>query len=377
MIIYSVNLGIVTLFSFLSEYYREKSRGLKNDGTKLPLIQFTFIVMLSLTLISGLRFFVGTDYLIYVAMYADIRAHGLMVQSLGSIEVGYRFISWLFGQVFVSPFAFLFVVALFTQVGMIMCLRRHAEIFWMSCVLYIMIMTYYSTFNIIRQTIAATIVFIGHRYIVSNHFKKYLLVVLIGSLFHSSSLVMIPVYFLANSKAWSKRITISFFATIILWGMFPYWSSSIMGLLAESSYSSYTDGVSKGENGANMIRMAVSFMPALLGFMFRKRLVEKFPEINIAINMVALKFFIMLFSMKDMYFARLGVFMQAYLFLLLPCVVKIFDDKKTQFLFGAVLMVMFGLHHYLLLPTEGSVVPYRTIFEVPWNWSVTDRMVIW
>ena len=377
MLIYTINLGIVMLFSFLAEYYKDKGKGLKKDGTKLPLIQFTMIAILSLSLISGLRFFVGTDYLIYVAMYADVRAHGLFTPTLDSIEIGYRVISWLFGQVFVSPFAFLFAVAVFTQVGMIMCLRRHAEIFWLACTLYILIMMYYSTFNIIRQTIACVIIFVGHRYIVSGNFKKYLLVILIAFLFHSSSLIMIPVYFLAKSDAWSKRITICFFATLLLWILYPYWAPTVMGVLSDSNYGSYADTMAKGESGANLVRLGVTFAPAFVGFIFRKRLVEKFPEMNIAINMTALKFFIMIFSMKDIYFARMAVFMQVYVYLLLPGVVNIFEDKKTRFFFAAMFVALFGIYHYILLPSEGGVIPYQTIFEVPWDWSVTDRMVIW
>ena len=310
-------------------------------------------------------------------MYADIRAHGLLVQSLESIELGYKLFSWLYGLVFISPFAFMFTLSLFTQVGVVLFLRRYAESFWMSCSLYILMMWYYSSFNIIRQAMACVIVFYGYKHLKSGNFKRYLLFVLVAALFHESVLVMIPVYFLARGAAWSKRIVVCFGVTVAFYFFYPILAPAMAGLFSSSAYASYFDALVKGKTGANALRFGVAFVPAFFGFLFRKRIIEKYPDMNIPINMAAMKFFVMILSLKDIYFARLTSFFQVFIFLLIPCIVKIFDDKKTRFCLIFLIMLCYGVYHYILLPTENGVLPYRTIFEVSMDWSVTDRMVIW
>ena len=74
-------------------------------------------------------------------------------------------------------------------------LRRESVSFLDACFYFFTSTLYYNYFSMMRQWMAVAILFWGARYLRDDKMIKYFLVCLAAAVFHTSALIMIPVYF--------------------------------------------------------------------------------------------------------------------------------------------------------------------------------------
>ena len=77
------------------------------------------------------------------------------------------------------------------------------RLFSLSVYLYVTNMAYYSSFNGVRQWFAAAILFYGYRHFFDNR-RRYMVTVFLASLFHTSAIVMIPIYYVVRKPFFRK-----------------------------------------------------------------------------------------------------------------------------------------------------------------------------
>ena len=85
-----------------------------------------------------------------------------------------------------------------------------------ATLLYIFLGCWHGAFNGIRQYLAAAIIFSGVNFIKERKFWKYALIVFIAFLFHSSAILMIFPYFIANNKVSLSNILFLITASIVI-----------------------------------------------------------------------------------------------------------------------------------------------------------------
>src|SRR5690606_37526463 len=83
----------------------------------------------------------------------------------------------------------------------------------------------------LRNLIAVTIALYSIPYLINKNFKIFLLIVLIASLFHISSLVLIILYFVSSFNASKKKIIISYFLFYLVLAIF---NTSIVNTIVDS-----------------------------------------------------------------------------------------------------------------------------------------------
>jgi len=64
----------------------------------------------------------------------------------------------------------------------------------------------YIMFNLSRQIFAVSIMFLGSKYLFERNFKYYFLFVIIAMCFHTTAIIMLPMYFLLNMKITKKYL---------------------------------------------------------------------------------------------------------------------------------------------------------------------------
>lgn len=371
MVIYTANLCVVALSSFLAEHFQYRSP-IRADGTQRPLLWFVLLTVLSLTLVNGLRFLCGTDYVNYAIMYHDVRSGGMAALEARRIEWGYLVLSALFGKLFEEPFVFFFCMALVTNLLVILALRKYSEHFWISCVLYILTFIFYGSFNLIRQTIAMSIVIYAHQSLIDKRMFRYFLIILIAALFHTSVLVMIPVYFIVQRPAWSPIIWCGFVAVLLFFVFYDSAVSILFSFLSHTRYSTYEQMIKDSDHGANILRIVVAGAPVLLAFLFRTEIKRNYPHSNLVCNMAVLSLLIAIMGMKQIYFTRISLYFSVYNMLLIPYIIDLFQDKRMRLEVGAVILGCYLAYCYLLLPNEGGVLPYYSIFSAPYRWNIMN-----
>ena len=326
------------------------------------------IILVSIPLVSiaGFRWKVGTDFGTYYSTFTEIPNYSLsfIFESAYSdfipFERGFSVLIWLIGVINKNPQFIIFITSLINVVIVVVALKKYSNNFPLSIYLYVTSMIYYSAFNGIRQWIASVIIFIAFKYLVNRDLKKYLIFVLIASMIHISSLIMIPVYFIVNFKPFGKKIII----IVVIIGIIAVFLQPVLQnlevLTSDTRYSGYMT-VSKEDDGVNIFRVLVAIVPVIISFIFYKKLKDD-KENRFLINFATLNFLVLFLAMQSTIIARLTIYFELYNLLLYPKIVKVFK-KEEAYVFIFILCLCFFIYMCMLLPVDSNLLPYRTF----WN----------
>ena len=303
-------------------------------------IVYVSLAALVFIIISGLRRGIGDT-----GMY--MHSYRLMVQDPSSADfsrdAGFTALSFILSQISSNPQTLIFVVALITNGLNIAMFYKYKSYLELQLYLYMASGYFTVTMNGIRQCLAAALVFVCNKFIVNGDFKKYLIFVLLISLFHGSALIMIPIYFIVRQKAWSKNVVKLIFLACIGVIFYDSFSEVLFKALQNTQYGHYSEFQ---EGGSSIIRTIVNAVPVILAYIKRDELKEKWPESNIFVNMSLINVIFVAFGMMNWIFNRYILYFQLYNFILLPFIIKNFFKGKERRLIYIGFLICYFIFFY-------------------------------
>ncbi|MGE7614592.1 EpsG family protein [Paenibacillus sp. NPDC101420] len=172
-------------------------------------------IIVIMVIVYGIRYNVGRDYLSYEIIYKN--------------EYGwynYEFLYTLstnFFKFLNAPFWVFNVFLGFIIFYLMYLISKDLNIGYEKIVLYFILTgQLFVSFNLVRQTIAAMIIMFAFRYITRKNIIKYAIGVIIASLFHTSAIIFIPLYFLKNINLNIRRVV-----TLVILGIMLYFFNII------------------------------------------------------------------------------------------------------------------------------------------------------
>ena len=135
-------------------------------------------------------------------------------------------------------------------------------------------------------------------------------------LFHTSALVMIPIYFVVRRRSWTPFTSFLLLGTIAATVLFDTFLPQFLGMLEETDYSIYAENgwfTSGTETGSNIIRVIVLIVPLVLSYMARERMEfihGRRWDILVNISIINLAFYIL--SLYNWIFARFAIYTSIY-----------------------------------------------------------------
>lgn len=345
MKIFYITLISTFILAFLSRLHPKWS----ND--KKPMLIYTILILIILVGVSGLRRSMG-DTGDYKHLYTLVVSGTDMTNS--DYEIGFIKFFELLSKISTDPQIMVFTTALITTVLCILTLRKYYSYFELEVYMYIASGFFLVTMNGIRQAMASAFIFAATKFIVEGKFILYLIIVLFASTFHTSAIIMIPVYFIVREEAWSKRIVyiilISIVALIFIQPLMEIMFESAEG----TKLGGYEESVLGGaEGGANILRAVIDLVPVVLAYIYRDKLKEKWPKSNIFVNMCLINLIFMCFALYNWLFARFNMYFQLYSFILLPYIIKnMFKPKEkglVYYLFVLCYFIFFYYEHVISL----------------------------
>ena len=189
-------------------------------------------------------------------------------------DIGFGILQMILKMYSEDPQIMIFTTALITNVLIISVLYKYARMFELSVYVYITGGMFLVSMNGIRQSLAAAIIFAATKYLFERNTKAFILVVLLASTFHQSALVLIPIYFMAGFKAWTKSTALLLLCSVVIVIGFDQFSSILFSAIEDSQYGVYA---SNNEGGANIIRVIVYAAPLVLAFFGREKLKGDIP----------------------------------------------------------------------------------------------------
>lgn len=293
-----------------------------NSCNKINSGLFFFIVGMLLLFISAFRGNFAVDYDNYVDLF--YRYDGWSLQRLlekkwfSYPENGYLVFQYMLKKLWDDSLIIFIATSVIIVFSNLSEIRKHFVFGVLPVILFLDLGNYYTSFNTMRQVLAASIIVFGSRYLYNRNFFHYIIVVFIAFSIHTSSLVMIPVFFLSDIKM-GKRGTVFFvLITIILSYLLP----SIILLVQKYYWGWYGDdgyGM-KGYSFNNIVRPLFLFAVPIILELFpmygskalsgRETITEK--ELNIWRNSSYLYFLFSVLGMRIEMVERFSSFFSTY-----------------------------------------------------------------
>lgn len=165
------------------------------------------IIILLLSILSGIRYSTGTDYFNYEKIYIDIK-NGILRTD---IEFGYYLLNLLVSTLELHYNVVLFICSFIYLFGINNIIDRYigGKNKWISIFLWLSTFNFYFfSLSIVRQSVSIYIFMFSLKYIQKKKIIKFIFCIFLGAFFHKSIILLIPFYYFANLK---KKETVFIF----------------------------------------------------------------------------------------------------------------------------------------------------------------------
>ncbi len=171
-------------------------------------------IFLILFLLSACRLNVGNDYAKYVEFMHLVNCDAYVPTEIG-FNLLVKLIYGLSGyENFLLVFAFYsFVTVLFFLLAM----YEQSDEFGLTFFLFMTLGYYFQTFSTVRYYLALALALYSMKFVLRRQWGRFVILILLGAMFHKSLLVVIPLYFLASLrwKKWQLAIAAVFCTTFL------------------------------------------------------------------------------------------------------------------------------------------------------------------
>ena len=196
MVVYNILVTVLFVFFIISLF-------LKGN------IQITrFLIFISALLLifiaSNRALEVGTDTLTYYLNFQNIEFED-SVRTYQGIQKGWYYFNYYIHS-FLDYDLFMYIVysIIISLVCYVSYKNSKQPIF--SILLFVLLYFYFSSFNVMRQFLALSFMLLGYTFLYIGDKKKFVLCLIISSLFHFTALLMMPLLFIDKLKISSKFV---------------------------------------------------------------------------------------------------------------------------------------------------------------------------
>lgn len=241
---------------------------------------------------------------------------------------------WLSTRVFSTNQGIIIVTGSVTVLLLLGAIKKYSSDYSFACVVLFVSGVMYTTFNGIQQYLATAIIVFAFDAAYNKKLKKFLILVILCSLIHNSSVFLLIFYPLANEKTGNKKMWI-YNAVFLIAGLFFY---QAVPILAEKygMLTAYVDILSSGHHGVQKVTIIINMIPALLALVCRRNLYGDKVTSSFA-NIAILHAMIYILAAVDVYIARLAIFTAPFTVIFLSRIMRYIKDARIVKLLAIVL----------------------------------------
>ena len=361
---YVLMSGITYCFSMLYDHSRKNSHGHRSLELKHKQCDIILKVMICLpAIITGaIRYNIGVDYLpTYWASYiAVLNGRTRVTGSSVSIEIGWVWLNQ-FLQIFSeSPIIFFVFTSVVIYGLLFKYIYRTENKIALPILFFFLSGLYFSSYNIVRQFLALSIVMNGSKWLYGKKFIPYLCVCVLASFVHLSAIILLPMFFLSRWKLSRKGFFIALLCAMAGGPLIAY----VMNVLLRNTRYVYyltsilykIDADISGLVFGTIITIMVLFLYDRLKSQERFQLF--FAYLLCYDVLLILSFFFPLANRISIYF-KVPVFVN-----LLPEAIQAISRRNRGLVKAGIVVFMILACYYLYVVRELSgVFPYQTLFS--------------
>lgn len=312
-----------------------------------------YLSFLLLLLFMSLRYNFGNDYMSYLEGYELIKlgqnshiGNSYLYKKLNIISPNFYFL--------ITAISFFYLVVIFSFIKKNLGYNRY----WFSLLLLLgnpyLFFIHLST---IRQTLAILFFILSVDFIYKKNFKKYFLLNLIGSEFHRSSIILIPLYFIITTKKIS-RIAKIFIIIIVFFLLSDYLYIIIEKILIYfPGYKHYLEIPEK----LGVRSVVISSFYVYFIFKYINKLNDQ-KMIYGKLYMIGTIIQILAFNIPML--TRIGMYFDIFMVVAIPQIFSIITSKREKIInFGMILLILLLRYvSFFNTPLWKSFFSYKTIF---------------
>ena len=351
MIVYWLTAFLSYLFARVYDWLR----GLRLRGHESSCLEVSVLALCALTLIcvTGFRYQVGADYIPYQEYFYQV----LFKAEQGRFEYGYYLLNLVCTWVSDNP-RFMFVVsaALFYTI-VIIAVKRMSPDVSLSIFLIIGCGFFFYFMNGTRQMIAAAFVLLALTTLGKRHNLYFVLLVLLGSLFHLSALVCLVVLVLRQIPVSGKSIVAITLLCLLFIRFLP--------TLAESAavYFGYGDYLESGSVTARtgLVQIAINFCILIFGLVMYLHSGVKDDIFRVCILMQLVAFILALMTGQVVLIQRIQQFFAISQVILIPKALACIKTRQVRWILRLSIILIYVIYIYITVGLWNSnlVLPYR------------------
>lgn len=206
---YHVLFGIVLILGIVYDLLKKNVIQIKNRKIKISNVILA-VAGICLILFSGLVGDITSDHSQYIYIYNNIKLHSFksffqLTRKIEGVEAGYGLLLWIIGNT-VDNEVLIFIVSSTLVIVPIILFAKKTKDPFLFLILFLGFGYYFASFNVIRQTIVASLFLLTFNFIKEGKYGKYFFSIVLISLFQITALFMLVFYKLLRQKKNVKTI---------------------------------------------------------------------------------------------------------------------------------------------------------------------------
>lgn len=320
-------------------------------------------IFILLFMLSAFRLNVGNDYAKYVEFMHRLYTDKYISDPGVPTEWGFNLLTRIiYGLSGYENFILVFAIYAFVTVGIfLVAMWQQAEDFAFTFFMFMCLGYYFQSFSTVRYYLALAIALYCVNLVVEKRWAAFVICVLLGTGFHKSILVILPLYLLASFawKKWQLVIALAVCST----GLFlqDFYLKVLIKLYPSYEDTEYLDG-----SGLSIINIARCMAVLVLAILCYKDQIKGNRRLSMFFYMNVGALALYVFCSFLPIISRIGYYLTVSHILFVPALIMgIKDDKKRKILKGAVVVacvVYFAMYLYKASDDGVLVLPYRTWF---------------
>lgn len=314
-------------------------------------------VFLILFALSACRLNVGNDYAKYVEFM-----HLVNCDSYVPTEAGFNLlVKIIYGISGFENYLLVFAVYAFVTIGLfLIAIYEQSDEFPMTYFLFMALGYYFQTFSTVRYYLALAVALYSMKFVVRRQWGRFIMLVILGSFFHKSLLVVIPLYFMASVtwKKWQLALMVPICATFLF---FQDFYLKVVVFL----YPSYED-TEYLEGGTSYINILRCLAVLILSLAYYRKSIQgnRRMQFYFYLNLGALVLYVFCSFLPII--SRIGYYLTISHILFLPAMIRETENiKLRKFLrFG---MIAAAILYFMLFMGRAyddglRILPYQSFF---------------
>lgn len=327
-----------------------------------------FIILFAL---SAARVNVGNDYAKYVEFM-----HLVNCDSYVPTEIGFNLVvKIIYGLSGFENFLLVFAFYAFVTVFLfLLAMYEGSDDFPLTFFLFMALGYYFQTFSTVRYYLALAIALYAMKFVLRRQWGRFIVVVLLGSTFHKSLLVVIPLYILASLpwKKWQLALAALFCTTFLF--LQDFYLKVVVFLYPTYEDTEYLEG---GTSYINILRCAAVLAFAGIVMLVNKKQSDTENAVDgdsdfqsrrfwfyFYLNLGALVLYVFCSFLPII--SRIGYYLTVSQILFLPMLLGQIADRRWRKVFrlGVILAAVLYFAMYLSKASNDGVLilPYKSFF---------------